>query len=130
MKKLFSLLVIVTVLMSLIQTTNAGDRMMLIEFFTSSTCGPCASNNPILTAYMNSADQERIAAIGFHMNWPGAGNDPMYLHNPTDNTTRRTYYSVNAIPAGFFDGLISVPLPYNQSTFQSYYDLKKNIINA
>ena len=129
MKKLFSLLVIVTVLMSLIQTTNAGDRMMLIEFFTSSTCGPCASNNPILTAYMNSADQERIAAIGFHMNWPGAGNDPMYLHNPTDNTTRRTYYSVNAIPAGFFDGLISVPLPYSQSTFQSYYDLRKDILS-
>lgn len=129
MKKLFSLLVIVTVLMSLIQTTNAGDRMMLIEFFTSSTCGPCASNNPILTAYMNSADQDRIAAIGFHMNWPSPGNDPMYLHNPTDNTTRRNYYGVNAIPAGFFDGINSVPLPYSQSTFQSYYDSRKDILS-
>lgn len=129
MKKLFPLLVILTVVFSLIQTTNAGDRMMLIEFFTSSTCGPCASNNPILTAYMSTADQERIAAIGFHMNWPSPGNDPMYLHNTTDNTTRRTYYSVNAIPAGFFDGLISVPLPYAQSTFQSYFDLRKNILS-
>ena len=129
MKKLFTLVVIVAVLMSLFQTTNAGDRMMLIEFFTSSTCGPCASNNPVLTAYMSAADQERIAAIGFHMNWPSPGNDPMYLHNTTDNTTRRNYYGVNAIPAGFFDGIISVPLPYSQSTFQSYFDSRKDILS-
>ncbi|MFA5012411.1 MAG: T9SS type A sorting domain-containing protein [Ignavibacteria bacterium] len=129
MKKLFSILVIITVFMSLIQNTNAGDRMMLIEFFTSSTCGPCASNNPVLTAYMNSADQERISAIGFHMNWPSPGNDPMYLHNTTDNTTRRTYYGVNSIPAGFFDGINGVPLPYSQSTFQSLYDSRKDILS-
>mgnify|MGYP001239190332 CR=1 FL=1 len=129
MKKLFSLLVIVTVFMSLIQTTNAGDRMMLIEFFTSSTCGPCASNNPILTAYMNSADPDRISAIGFHMNWPSPGNDPMYLHNTADNTTRRNYYGVNAIPAGFFDGYLSVPLPYSQATFQSFYDMRKDVLS-
>lgn len=129
MKKLFKLFVIIIILASLIQSSEAGDRMMLIEFFTSSTCGPCAQNNPILTAYMNSADQDRIAAIGFHMNWPGAGNDPMYLHNPTDNTTRRTYYNVNAIPAGFFDGIIDVPLPYAQSTFQSYFDQRKDILS-
>jgi len=129
MKKLFSLLEIVTVFMSLIQTTNAGDRMMLIEFFTSSTCGPCASNNPILTAYMNSADPDRISAIGFHMNWPSPGNDPMYLHNTADNTTRRNYYGVNAIPAGFFDGYLSVPLPYSQATFQSFYDMRKDVLS-
>lgn len=129
MKKLFSLFVTALVLMSLIQTSNAGDRMMLIEFFTSSTCAPCASNNPILTAYMSSADLEKISAIGFHMNWPSPGNDPMYLHNPTDNTTRRNYYGVNAIPAGFFDGLISIPLPYTQANFQSYYNSRKDILS-
>ena len=129
MKKLFSILIVFTVIISAAQFSKAGDRMMLIEFFTSSTCGPCAQNNPILTAYMNSADQDRIAAIGFHMNWPSPGNDPMYLHNSTDNTTRRTYYNVNAIPAGFFDGIIDVPLPYAQSTFQSYFDQRKDILS-
>ncbi len=129
MKKLFTLVVIITTFLVLFNTTEAGDRMMLIEFFTSSTCGPCASNNPVLTAFMNAADPERIAAIGFHMNWPAPGNDPMYLYNTADNTTRRTYYGVNAIPAGFFDGLISVPLPYSQSGFQSYFDSRKDILS-
>ncbi|MFZ4591409.1 MAG: T9SS type A sorting domain-containing protein [Ignavibacteria bacterium] len=129
MKKLFTFFALVTTFLVLFNTTEAGDRMMLIEFFTSSTCGPCASNNPILTAFMNTADPEKIAAIGFHMNWPAPGNDPMYLYNSTDNTTRRTYYGVNAIPAGFFDGLISIPLPYSQSNFQSYFDSRKNILS-
>lgn len=129
MKKLFTFFALVTTFLVLFNTTEAGDRMMLIEFFTSSTCGPCASNNPILTAFMNTADPEKIAAIGFHMNWPAPGNDPMYLYNSTDNTTRRTFYGVNAIPAGFFDGLISIPLPYSQTNFQSYFDSRKNILS-
>lgn len=129
MKKLFSILIVFALIISAAQFSKAGDRMMLIEFFTSSTCGPCAQNNPILTAYMNTADQDRIAAIGFHMNWPSPGNDPMYMHNPTDNTTRRNFYGVNAIPAGFFDGTISVPLPYAPSTFQSYFDQRKDILS-
>ncbi|MCX6157496.1 MAG: T9SS type A sorting domain-containing protein [Ignavibacteriota bacterium] len=129
MKKLFTFFALVTTFLVLFNTTEAGDRMMLIEFFTSSTCGPCASNNPIMTAFMNTADPEKIAAIGFHMNWPAPGNDPMYLYNSTDNTTRRTYYGVNAIPAGFFDGIISVPLPYSQTNLQSYFDSRKNILS-
>ena len=129
MKKLFTFFALVTTFLVLFNTTEAGDRMMLIEFFTSSTCGPCASNNPIMTAFMNSADPERIASLGFHMNWPSPGNDPMYLFNTTDNTTRRTFYGVNAIPAGFFDGTISIPLPYSQTNLQSYFDSRKNVLS-
>ena len=129
MKKLFTFFALVTTFLVLFNTTEAGDRMMLVEFFTSSTCGPCASNNPIMTAFMNAADPEKIAGIGFHMNWPSPGNDPMYLYNATDNTTRRDYYGVNAIPAGFFDGLISIPLPYSQTNLQSYFDARKNILS-
>jgi len=129
MKKLFTFFAIAITFLVFFNTTEAGDRMMLIEFFTSSTCGPCASNNPIMTAFMNSADPERIASIGFHMNWPSPGNDPMYLYNSADNTTRRTFYNVNAIPAGFFDGTISIPLPYSQTNLQSYFDLRKNLLS-
>lgn len=129
MKKLFTLFALVTTFLVLFNSTEAGDRMMLVEFFTSSTCGPCASNNPIMTAFMNAADPEKIAGIGFHMNWPSPGNDPMYLYNPNDNTTRRNFYGVNAIPAGFFDGTISIPLPYSQTNLQSYFDARKNILS-
>ena len=128
MKKLFSvLLVIITI--SLSSLSFAGDRVMIIEFFTSSTCGPCASNNPTMTAFINAQNPEKLAAIGFHMNWPAPGNDPMYLYNTTDNTTRRNYYGVNSIPAGFFDGSISIPLPYNQSVLQGYYDARKDLLS-
>ena len=84
---------LLTIFILILATTSfAGDRMMLIEFFTSSTCPPCATNNPILTAYLQSANLERINAIGYHMNWPVPGNDPMYLYNQTDNNSRRNYY--------------------------------------
>ncbi|MCI0473527.1 MAG: T9SS type A sorting domain-containing protein [Ignavibacteria bacterium] len=129
MKKVFTLTVLLITLLLTFATTKAGDRMMLVEFFTSSTCAPCASNNPIMTAFLLAQDPDKIASIGFHMNWPSPGNDPMYLHNPTDNNTRRSYYGVNAIPAGFYDGLISIPLPYLQTNLQNYYNSRKDILS-
>ncbi len=117
------------VLSFFLQNSFAGDRMVLVEKFTSSTCGPCASNNPTMDAFLMAQDPERITGISYHMNWPAPGNDPMYLYNPGDNTTRRTYYQVNAIPAAFMDGLQGIPLPYNQGTLQSYFDARKNILS-
>jgi len=122
MKKIFLTLVLISVF----TTAIASDRMMLIEFFTSSTCPPCATNNPILTAFLQAANHERISGIGYHMNWPAPGNDPMYLHNPTDNNARRTYYNVNSIPQARFDGFIDVLSPYSQSNFQALYDSRVN----
>ncbi len=102
---------------------------MLIEFFTSSTCGPCAANNPIMTAFLQGQDPERITAIGHHMNWPSPGNDPMYLYNQNDNNARRGYYGINSIPAGQFDGLISIPIAYTQANLLSTYNSRKDILS-
>jgi hypothetical protein len=129
MKKVFTLTVILITILLSFATTEAGDRMMIVEFFTSSTCGPCASNNPVMTAFVNAQDPDRLAAIGFHMSWPSPGNDPMYLHNTADNDARRNFYGVNAIPAGFYDGLISVPLPYSQTNLQNYFNSRKDILS-
>jgi hypothetical protein len=38
------------------------------------------------------------------MNWPAPGNDPWYSANSVENTARRTYYGVNAIPCAVVDG--------------------------
>jgi hypothetical protein len=127
--KIIKFFLLIVFVISFVKITNAGDRMMFIEFFTSSTCSPCASNNPTMTAFMLAQDADRIVALGHHMNWPGLGNDPMYLYNPTDNTTRRNYYGINSIPAGQFDGTITIPLPYSQSNLQSYYDSRKDILS-
>jgi hypothetical protein len=124
--KIFLLLILIV---SIVKISNAGDRMMIIEFFTSSTCGPCASNNPTMTAFVNSQDPERLVAIGYHMNWPSPGNDPMFLYNQTDNNTRRTYYGINSIPAGQFDGLISIPIAYSQSNLLATFNSRKDILS-
>lgn len=107
----------------------AGDRVVLIEYFTSSTCGPCASNNPIMHSFLISQDPTRIISVGFHMNWPAPGNDPMFLYNQADNNARRGYYGINSIPAGQLDGNLSIPLPYNVSALQSYFDSRKDILS-
>lgn len=130
MKKFILVFSIALAALQIIFTAGvAGDRMILIEFFTSSTCGPCASNNPTMTAFVNAQNPERLSAIGFHMNWPSPGNDPMYLYNQSDNNTRRTYYGINSIPEARFDGLINVYPSYNQAVLQSYYDSRTNILS-
>jgi hypothetical protein len=128
-KKITKFFLLIVLVISFVKITNAGDRMMIIEFFTSSTCSPCATNNPVLIAFMNASDPERITAIGYHMNWPSPGNDPMYLYNSSDNTTRRTFYGVNSIPQCQFDGTINIQPSYSQSTFQNYYNLRKDTLS-
>lgn len=127
--KITKFLLLVFFAISIVKIANAGDRLMLIEFFTSSTCAPCASNNPTMTAFVTSQDIERLAAIGYHMNWPSPGNDPMYLYNQADNNARRTYYNINSIPQARFDGIITINSPYSQPTLQSYYDSRKDILS-
>ncbi|MBC8490155.1 MAG: hypothetical protein H8D45_29400, partial [Bacteroidetes bacterium] len=130
MKKFFTTLLLLSlILVFRMGDVNAGDRMMLIEFFTSSTCPPCASNNPIMTAFINASDPDRISAVGYHMSWPTPGTDPMYHYNPSENDARRNYYGISGIPTARYDGIIVVPLPYSQSTLQSYYDSRKDILS-
>ena len=130
MKKFFTTLLLLSlILVFRTGDVNAGDRMMLIEFFTSSTCGPCASNNPTMTAFINASDPDRISAVGYHMSWPAPGNDPMYLYNTSENDARRNYYGINSIPHARYDGIIDVAPPYNQGTLQSYYNSRKDILS-
>ena len=97
-------LFVASLLMLIALKTNAqNQRVLLFECFTNTSCGPCAQQNPALDALINN-NGDRIAAIKYHMNWPGA-NDPMYLHNTADNDARRGVYSVNAVPHTVVDGI-------------------------
>lgn len=78
-------------------------RMVLAESFTSTTCGPCGSQNPAFDALLKS-NEDKITSIKYHMNWPAPGNDPMYHHNPTDNNAKRSYYNINSVPHVHLDG--------------------------
>lgn len=126
MKKLFTFL---TLLLVLANTFYAGDRMVIIERFTSWTCGPCASNNPTMEAFINGLDADKIVGIAYHMNWPAPGNDGYYLYNPVDNNTRRSFYGINAIPQAQMDGLINIQSPYTNGNLTTYFNSRTNILS-
>ncbi len=89
-------------------------RNILFEEWTSSTCSPCAANNPTIDAFI-AARFDSLTPIKYHMNWPSPGNDPMYAYNPTQNTDRRTYYGVNSVPHVILDGIVNPSYPYSSA---------------
>jgi hypothetical protein len=127
MKKLFTALALTLVIANI--NLLAGDRMVFVERFTSWTCGPCGTNNPTMEAWISSIDPDKIVGIAYHMNWPAPGNDGYYLYNPVDNTARRTFYGINAIPQAQMDGLINIQSPYNSSTLTSMFNTRTNLLS-
>ncbi len=75
------------------------ERTAMIEVFTSSTCPPCASYNPILDNLLAN-NEGKYSIVKYQMNWPGSG-DPYF--NP-DGNTRRNYYGIGGVPATVLDG--------------------------
>lgn len=84
----------------------AADRVVLLEDFTNSGCGPCWSFEPTLNSFINDhLAAGDLAVIRVHVSWP-SGNDPIYLANPTEQNARKSFYGVNAVPWIQFDGVI------------------------
>ncbi|MFH1319039.1 MAG: T9SS type A sorting domain-containing protein [Bacteroidota bacterium] len=80
-------------------------RNVLVEEFTSSTCAPCASQNPafnaLLFANQVNTPGSNVLAIKYQMNWPSPGTDPNYN---SDGDTRKSFYSVSGVPQAEMDG--------------------------
>jgi len=87
-------------------------RNVLIEAFTQWNCGPCASNTPYLDQFQ-SQHWDTLCLIRYHVWWPGANNDPMYLANTVQNSNRVRYYSVSGVPDGDMDGTYIHIFPYS-----------------
>jgi thiol-disulfide isomerase/thioredoxin len=105
MKRVFTHVFALVLVALLIQsmTFSQATKKVLIEDFTSSTCGPCASFNPGFHTWLE-AHRDNLSIISFHMNWPAPGTDPMFMANQTENTARRNYYGVNSIPQFWMEG--------------------------
>lgn len=84
----------------------------LFEVFTSSTCPPCASANPIIDNVLNNNPGE-YSLIKYQMNWPGSG-DPYYT---PQGGNRRSYYGVNSVPDMFANGNDQDPFSFSQGSF-------------
>jgi hypothetical protein len=104
MKSLRLLLIFVGVLAVHCAVAQApkSQRFVLLEEFTSTTCGPCAGVNPTLHA-LQVNNPTKFTSIYYHVNWPAPG-DPMNLHNPAESAARVSYYGVSYVPYGRLDG--------------------------
>lgn len=84
--------------------SNSTARKPLLEKFTSSTCGPCASfNGTVFTPFYTPTNAANATLINYQVNWPGSG-DPYYT---AETGVRRTYYQVSAAPTLFVDAKAS-----------------------
>lgn len=95
-------------------------RKPIMHHFTSSTCAPCAQNDPTLDAFI-AARFDSVCYVNYHMNWPSPGNDPMYAANSAQNNERRSYYAVNGVPSGNWDGQLWLDYPYVTASMSNQY---------
>lgn len=100
MKKTFMLILMMVVA---ITGFSQSQRLVLLEEFTSSTCGPCAGVNPTFHTWQVQ-NPEKFTSIYWHVSWPSPGNDPMYLANKAENGARVSYYGVTYVPYSVLDG--------------------------
>jgi len=99
MKKLFYPVLSFVFIFCTFSSKAQVTKMPLLEEFTSSTCPPCAANNPTFDA-MCDANEGNYVCVKYQMNWPGSGD----IYYNSDGSTRRSYYAVNGIPYLVVDG--------------------------
>ncbi len=75
------------------------NRKVMIEHFSSSTCGPCVSVNTTM-GNLTNANPGKFTYTKYQMNWPGNG-DPYYTE---EGGVRRQFYGVNAVPNVCLEG--------------------------
>ena len=97
-------------------------RKVLFEAYTNTSCGPCASQNPQLDAFIQSKF-DTIVAIKHHTWWPGI-TDPMYTFNINQNNARTYYYGITAVPTMMADGVIKQVSGYSQTTLQNHLNTR------
>jgi hypothetical protein len=94
-----------TVTKTVFVASSLAQRKALFEQFTSSTCGPCASSDPAVTAFLgdNGANTAagKVVAIKYHQNYPSPGTDAAFTQEARD---RHDYYGVTGIPRAVVGG--------------------------
>lgn len=126
MIKTFILIILTVVFFS--GYISAQNKKVLFEEFTNASCGPCATNNPALKAYIDSKG-DTIVAIMYHTNFPGF--DPMYNLNPSQVDERRGgyYTDVNAVPWLKGDGNMFPDIwPFTIANFDDAFNTRKAIV--
>ncbi|HBX52565.1 MAG: hypothetical protein A2275_07925 [Bacteroidetes bacterium RIFOXYA12_FULL_35_11] len=122
MKKIYLLIAVSFLLCSTIFGQSKAQRLILFEEFTNASCAPCAATNPGLNAILhNPSNESKIISIKYQANFPGS--DPMNAQNPTQVSTRLTYYGVEGVPDGYMDGNVFADHPgyFSQTNIDNEY---------
>lgn len=107
MKRLFTALFLLTVMLQ--ASLFAGSqRMVVMEEFTQTTCGPCAALNPAYNDWLKT-NIDKVLPMSYQVN---AGN-PMYIVDPMNS--RSAYYNVTGTPTLIVNGNAYNGSPQSQS---------------
>jgi hypothetical protein len=111
------------------ELTSGFKRYPLFEEVTNASCGPCASSNPVLNAFIEQMSDSLIA-ITYHAWWPGV-SDPMYQHNIQQNRDRIQFMkgNVNATPWLNVDGVIVDVWPFNSTNLIGAYNTRMAVMS-
>ena len=101
MKRLYFLFLFAS-LSVLLSAQAQPKRLVLIEEFTNTGCGPCATWSPVLDSCINYRLGDCIA-IKYHSKFPN-GNDEFYLNEQEAQQARVNFYDINAVPTTLIDG--------------------------
>lgn len=105
MNKLITLIALATltgVCASKAQSDNK--RLVLIEEFSNTGCGPCASYSPILDSVVSYRLGE-VISVKYHGNYPDA-SDPFYLAQRDDIDRKIAFYDITAYPTTVINGYV------------------------
>ena len=86
------------------------DSKILMELFTSTTCGPCLPQNTTLNRYLDPTSSvyagdlaDKWIVLRYHVWWPSSG-DPYYDWNQSPVINREAYYDVGYVPHMYTNG--------------------------
>ena len=88
------------------------DSKILMELFTSTTCGPCLPQNTTLNRYLDPTSSvyagdlaDEWIILRYHVWWPSSG-DPYYDWNQAPVINREAYYDAGYVPHMYTNGNI------------------------
>ena len=119
MKATFTLSVL-TILISCQAAFSQVPKRVIVEHFTNTNCGVCASRNPGF--YTNLNTQTNVLHLAVHPSSPYS-NCLLYQQNPTANDARTNYYGVyNSTPRIVINGYeIAATANYSSSAIFTPY---------
>ncbi|MBV6438851.1 MAG: hypothetical protein EPGJADBJ_00479 [Saprospiraceae bacterium] len=114
------LLFILLLTATAVQAQTSAKKYVLIEHFTNSKCGICASKNPAFYTLINQYPDD-IHHISIHPNFPYPSCG-LHQANPSENAARTSFYGVFGTPTVVLNGELQ-PITSSlltQTTLQEY----------